>query len=91
MSQPEFTAEWSVYTPTKSHATTHKYANPIREAVVPALAVTYCRNTRPGWVIDATLCGECAVFTIRCQRRTCSWVQLTPWKTECWNDLAAEA
>jgi hypothetical protein len=62
-------------------------ANPNKAAVrggalTPALSV--CRNLRPGWAIENTLCAECAELLRVCNLGFCHW-QLGEWHSECWS------
>src|SRR6266536_1516659 len=87
MNIPAYTAECSLYNSTRAYAATSRHAAVSGDALVPA-AAKYCRNTRPGWAIPNTLCGECADFAIRrvCLGGKCrlEWVQVSDWKWECW-------
>jgi hypothetical protein len=87
MNMPGFTAETSLYKLARIYAATANHAAGRTDALVPAL-FKYCKNVRPGWVFEATLCGECADFRVRClgsgQDRTCWYERVGPWQWECW-------
>jgi hypothetical protein len=86
MTFPGFTAESALYHPTRAYAGKAAHGFLASNTIAPALAVTFCKNVRPGWVIEATLCGECADFQLVCRKGAgCWWEQLTPWQSGCWS------
>lgn len=89
MNLPGFTADGSLYQSAAAYAATARYGADSGGALVPAL-VRYCRNPRPGWLADNTMCGECADFDLvrTCYGRHCrfTWVQTSNWQLECWPD-----
>jgi hypothetical protein len=82
---PGFTAESALCRSTGAYAAIREHAPLGRDAVIPALGIRYCKNTRPGWVIEYTLCGDCADFVVRCYKGTCWWVRVSDWQHECWD------
>jgi len=85
MNIPEFSAGCSLYESSKTYVATPNYAA-AGNAVIPALPVfRFCKNARPGWAIEDTLCAECATFAIRCSKTSCWYEQLTPWENECFD------
>jgi hypothetical protein len=87
--KPGFTAECSLYKPMRVYVATPNYAALSGAGVVPALRITYCQNVVRGWVIENTLCGDCADFEVVCDP-TCRGVQVTPWEHQCWEDEFAQ-
>jgi hypothetical protein len=91
---PAWTAECSLHRSTRAYVA-NSQASAKRGALSPALGVRYCQNSRPGWAIENTLCGECADFVVRrvCNGGTCQlqWVRVSDWQTECWNADVAVA
>jgi hypothetical protein len=83
MDIPRYTAEYSLYKSTTAYVGAANHAAISGDGLVPALAK--CRNVRPGWLIENTLCGECAEFHVECNRNGCWIVQDTPYQWECWD------
>jgi hypothetical protein len=87
MNMPAYTGERSLYKSTRAYAASPKHAAVREDALVPALAVTYCRNVWPGWAIANTLCGDCAVFDVRHSVSGWQVVQISPWEKQCWDEV----
>jgi len=87
MNIPGFTTESAVCKAEGAYTAIRNHAPLGRDAVIPALGIRYCRNARPGWVIQNTLCGECADFVVRCNRWGCWYQQVSNWQTECWGGV----
>ncbi len=86
MNMPGFTAENSLYKSTRTYVAAPNHAAMRGDALVPALIVEYCKNPRPGWLIENTVCGDCANFDCYTVRGQPHCDQLSDWQPKCWNE-----
>jgi hypothetical protein len=87
MNLPGFTAGSSLYSTKVPYRATPDHIAVRVNGVIPALGIRYCQNVVQGWVIENTLCGDCADFQVVCSRDMCWSVRVTPWQTECWEEV----
>jgi hypothetical protein len=84
---PGFRAQSALYRSTGAYAVTRNNGALGKHAVIPARGIRFCQNLRPGWVIEETVCAECADFVVRCDRRHCWWERVSDWQWECWHEM----